>query len=221
MIEHHLQKKVIADLVECETARFADLKPNHIDSNVFTYHLQVLLKQKFITKTTEGTYELTNKGKLYGINSSLRKHDLLAQAHSIILLSVRDENRWLLRRRSVQPLYGKIGFIHGEPIAGETILAAANRILHKRTELKGALTVKGSGYVCLSDDKDLVSYSHFTLLEANNLQGTLKDSDAHGDNLWLQSPDFSSGEMIPSMQTLVEQITKSNLFFLDLSYRIQ
>jgi DNA-binding HxlR family transcriptional regulator len=56
MIDHHIQKQIIADLVECETARFADLKPANLDSNMFTYHLQSLIKQKLITKNDAGKY---------------------------------------------------------------------------------------------------------------------------------------------------------------------
>lgn len=222
MVDHHIQKKIIADLVECETARFADLKPAHIDSNVFTYHLRSLMEQKLITKNEDGLYELTSQGKLYGINSSLRKHDLLSQAHSIILLSVRDENdRWLLRRRLVQPLYGKVGFIHGEPLAGETVVETAARVLQTRTELQGEFVVKGSGYVCLRHNGDLVAYSHFTLLEANKVQGALRASDPHGENVWMTQPDFSGEDMIPSMQDIVNYVLKPGLFFVDLSYDTQ
>lgn len=221
MIEHHLQKKIIADLVECETARYADLKPENIDGNTFTYHLRALTEQKFIIKNTNGKYELTNKGKLYGINSSLPKKDILRQAHSIILLSIRDGDKWLLRKRLVQPMYGKIGFIHGEPAAGKTIFEAAAETLHRRTELSGNFTIKGSGYVCLHENNELLAYSHFTLLEVTNLQGELKTKDSHGENMWLENPDFSNADMIPSMKDVAQHIEKPGVFFADLSYQIK
>lgn len=220
MIEHHLQKQIIATLVEAETARYADLKPKNVDGNTFTYHLHSLQKQKFVIKNEDGLYELTNKGKLYGINSSLKKAELFEQAHSIILLSIRDGDRWLLRKRLVQPLYDKIGFIHGEPIAGETILEAAARTLSRRTNLEGTFTVKGSGYICMKHNEELVAYSHFTLLEVSELKGDLKEADSHGENLWLDKPDFSSSGMIPSMPELVAELAKPGIFFVDLAYTI-
>ncbi len=220
MIEHHLQKQIIADLVECETARYTDLKPKHIEGNIFTYHLQSLLKEKFIQKTSDGKYQLTNKGKLYGVNSSLKKQDLLNQAHSIILLSIQDSDKWLLRRRLVQPMYGKIGFIHGEPVAGETVLESAARILHRRTELSGNFSTRGSGYVCLKNNDDLIAYSHFTLIEVSDLNGQLREGDSHGENVWITNPNFSDADMIPSMQDLVNATNASSLFFLDLSYSV-
>lgn len=220
MTEHHLQKQIIAALVEAETARYADLKPKHIDGNTFTYHLHSLEKQKFIIKNSDGLYELTNKGKLYGINSSLKKAELFEQAHSIILLSIRDGNSWLLRKRLVQPLYGKIGFIHGEPVAGETILEAATRTLARRTDLEGTFAVKGSGYICMNHADELVAYSHFTLVEVGDVRGKLKEADSHGENIWLEQPDFNSPDMIPSMPALAAELEKPGIFFVDLSYSL-
>lgn len=218
MLTHHLQKQIIAKLVECETARYADLKPKQIEGNVFTYHLQALLRDKYVEKTDGGVYQLTNKGKLYGINNALGKEAALQQAHSIILLAIRDGNRWLLRRRLVQPMYGKIGFIHGEPVASKAVLETAAGVLQRRTGLSGDYAVRGSGYICLKHDGELLSYVHFTMLEVSNLTGDLVPKDSHGENLWLTQPDFSHQDMLISMKDLVQRLEKPGLFFADLTY---
>lgn len=218
MVDHYLQKHIIADLVTRSSARYAELKPRAIEGNVFTYHLQSLLKQKLICKNDDGTYSLTSDGQLYGINGSLQARQLLAQAHSIILLSIRDNDRWLLRRRLAQPMLDKVGFIHGEPQAGEPIVQAGDRILHYRTGLSGQMQVKGSGYICLEDDHSLIAYSHFTLLEVTKLRGVLMASDPHGHNAWYDNPNFSAADMIPSMADLVTAMQQPGLFFLDKTY---
>lgn len=221
MVEHHIQKHIIAVLVEHDGARYAELRPKDVDGNIFTYHLRALIAAKLIAKREDGKYVLTTQGKLFGINSSLTKDVSLRKAHSIILLSISDANgRWLLRRRHVQPMCGSIGFIHGEPTAGEPVAIAAANILARRTTLQGAFVVKGSGYVCLTHATELVAYSAFTLIEVTNLEGTLREADSHGENLWLSTPDFSSPAMIPSMADLVHLITRPGLFFLDKSYEI-
>jgi hypothetical protein len=218
MVDHHIQKRIISDLIICESARYAELKPSYIEGNVFTYHLQSLIRQKLIAKNNDGSYSLTNDGKLYGINSSLKAKELLEQAHPIILISVRDGSQWLLRKRLVQPMFGKVGFIHGEPKAGETIQQAGSRILNYRCGLQGQLQVKGSGFVYLQTDELPIAYSNFTLLEATNLEGNLIETDAHGENGWYENPDFSADDMIPSMQDLSEAIIAPGLFFLDKVY---
>lgn len=221
MVDHYLQKRIIADLVESEVARYAELKPGHIEGNVFTYHLHSLIKQKLITKNKDGSYSLTNEGKLFGINGSLKARELLEQAHAIVLLSIQDsEGRWLLRKRLVQPMYGKIGFIHGEPKAGETIEEAGAQTLERRTGLRGYMEVKGSGYICLQDTVGLVAYSSFTLLEVTGLKGELRTADPHGENTWFDNPDFASLDMIPSMVDLTNAVLAPGLFFLDKAYTI-
>jgi predicted transcriptional regulator len=147
MIVHHIQKKIISDLVEARSARFTDLKPHAIDSNVFTYHIQSLTKLGMIEKYSNGVYQLTSKGMLYGINSSLEQKDILKQAHPVLLIVIRDGERWLLRKRTVQPMFGKLGFIHGEPRADETIEVSARRELLRRTGLTAGLSVKGFGFI--------------------------------------------------------------------------
>lgn len=220
MVDHHLQKRIIVQLVECETAHYAELKPPNIEGNVFTYHLKALLRDRLIEKTIEGTYQLTNAGKLFGINASLKKKEILAQAHPIILLSILDGDRWLLRKRLVQPLYGKIGFIHGEPMAGQTIEEAAAATLKRRTGLTGEFVVRGSGYIRFSQDEELIAFSQFTLLKVSKLKGTLIKSDQHGENIWLDKPDFNGTDMIPSMLELVKNLSISSLFFVDLNLKV-
>lgn len=219
MVEHHIQKEIITKLVECETARYADLKPANIEGNVFTYHLQSLMRDGLVVKNDAGLYMLTSAGKLFGINSSLKKKDLLLQAHAIILLSIRDDHgRWLLRRRLVQPMYGAVGFIHGEPVAGQSVYAAAAHTLERRTGMSGEFQFKGSGYICLRNKEEIISYTQFSLFEVANLQGGLQASDSHGENIWLEKPDFSAADMIPSMADLAAKVVEPGLFFADLQY---
>ncbi len=220
MIDHHIQKRVIRLLVENENARYSDLKPKNIEGNVFSYHLQNLIKRELIAKDSEGSYYLTSIGKLYGINSSTKNKDILSQAHSIILLSVKENNKWLLRKRLVQPMYGKIGFMHGEPMAGETIFESAKRILEYRCGLNGVFKVRGTGFICIKEREELVAYSNFTLLEGTDLTGVFYEKDSHGENTWYENPDFSSQEMIPSMLDMVSKIERPDMFFLDKTYSI-
>src|SRR3954470_18798682 len=99
MLEHHLQKEILHALVLCDSARFAELKPHGVDGNIFTYHLQQLIKQKYVSKTAEGSYQLTSAGKRLGVTSELNAQERLEEAHPVIFLVVREGNRWLLRRR--------------------------------------------------------------------------------------------------------------------------
>lgn len=221
MLEHHLQKDILVKLVVCESARFAELKPKNIDGNLFTYHLQQLIRQKYVKKCDDGSYCLTPQGKALGINSQLSPKEYLEQAHDILLLAVKKDNAWLLRRRLAQPMFGRYGFVHGEPIATETITETATKILAQKTGLTAIFTPRGSGYVRIFLGDDLESFTSFTLLEATDVKGTLKPKVGNGENSWLEGPELTGDDMVPSMASLVAAIEKDDSFFFsELTYHL-
>ena len=151
----------------------------------------------------------------------LRGKELLEQAHSIILMCLRTkEEGWLLRKRIAQPMYGKVGFVHAEPIANETVLETAAKTFTARTGLVADFEPAGSGYVKLLSGEALESFTHFTLFTANSYTGTLEKKLRNGENYWDKDPDFSDPLMIPSMPDLVNLLKKDEVFYVDLSYQV-
>ena len=49
-VTHHIQKYIIDVLMFHEMARFRDLRPPKVDTNLFTYHLNALVKSGMIEK---------------------------------------------------------------------------------------------------------------------------------------------------------------------------
>lgn len=221
MHEHHIQKQILLSLVLGDGLRFADLKPPDIDSNVFTYHLKQLIKEKLVIKQEDGLYQLTPLGRVGGINIHLSKKQLLEQAHSIILMCLRTkQDGWLLRKRIAQPMYGRVGFVHAEPIAEEPALETATRCFEERTGLSAVFRPAGSGYVRLLHSNDLESFTHYTLFTADKYTGDFIKIRRNGENYWDKKPDFQDPSMIPSMPDLVKLLEKDVLFYADLNYQV-
>jgi hypothetical protein len=63
-IIHHIQKYIIDVLMYQQVARFRDLRPPKTDTNLFSYHLNSLLKSGMVTKV-EGGYSLSMAGLSY------------------------------------------------------------------------------------------------------------------------------------------------------------
>jgi hypothetical protein len=219
MIDHHLQKQILHTLVGRESARFADLRPQTVDSNVATYHIQQLLKQGLIEKREDGRYYLTPQGKIAGTTVSLSKKELFHEAHTVLFLAAKNKNsEWLLRRRLVQPLYGMSGFVHGEPIACEPVAETASEIFKQRTGLSAQFEPRGSGYITLMEGDVHQSFIHFTLLYTEQFEGELLTSTNHGENYWYTG-DFSEQDIIPSMKSLIDALENSNEhFYVELTY---
>lgn len=218
---HHIQKDILEKLVKTPSARFSELRPKELDGNIFTYHLRQLIAERYVSKNEDGSYYLTHKGKLAGINIQLSAMDSLKQAHSVLFMAaINDKGEWLLRKRLVQPAYGQAGFIHYEPTAGEPIETTAKKALKIRSGLEADFNVKGTGYISLTSNAELESYIHFTLLVAENVKGHMIQGSPTGENFWYTG-DFTEDYMIPSMKDLVSHVLHSTgIFFADLSYEL-
>jgi len=114
-INHHIQKHILDVLMYRKMARFRDLRPSKTDTNLFTYHLQALVKSGVIEKV-EGGYALSPKGLSYVDRVSAEQKTIRTQPKIITMLVVQNgEGDILLQRRTKQPYidtwtlpYGKI-----------------------------------------------------------------------------------------------------------------
>ena len=63
--DHYIDRHIVQVLTLRKSARYRDLRPPHVDSNLFNYHRKVLIRESIIQKSTEGQYELAPKGLRY------------------------------------------------------------------------------------------------------------------------------------------------------------
>ena len=114
-VNHHIQKHILDVLMYQKVARFRDLRPPKTDTNLFTYHLNSLVKLKLVVKT-EGGYALSTVGLSYIDRVSTESKTIRTQPKIITMLVVQNgEGDILLQRRTKQPYidtwtlpYGKI-----------------------------------------------------------------------------------------------------------------
>lgn len=220
MLEHHLQKQMLHTLIKYDAARFADLRPKQVDSNIATYHLQQLIKQGLVEKR-DGRYYTTAQGKVAGATVTLTHTEQLAQAHTVFFIAVQNSGgAWLLRKRHFHPMLHKSGFVHGEPTAGQAISETAAVTLSEKTGLyASSFTPRGSGFITLLNEESLPeSFIHFTLLLATNVTGELIPECGSGENYWY-SGDFEGEDLIPSMPVLMDLLQqKPEHFYVELTY---
>lgn len=114
-IKHHIERSIIAYLLTHEYARFSDMRPPKVDTNLFTYHLKLLVKKDYLQKTEKG-YTLSDKGLMYVDRISTDKMRLRSQPKIITMLLIQDGyGNVLLQQRTKQPYintwtlpYGKL-----------------------------------------------------------------------------------------------------------------
>ena len=68
-VKHIIQKNILSILTEQKIARFRDMRPARVDSNLYSYHLKLLQKNRLIEKNAEG-YSLSKSGQAFIVASS-------------------------------------------------------------------------------------------------------------------------------------------------------
>lgn len=114
-VTHHIQKFIIDVLMYQKSARFRDLRPPRVDTNLFTYHLNSLVKQGMVDKVPGG-YALSPTGLSYVDRVSTEKKTIRTQPKIITMLVIQNgDGDILLQRRTKQPYidtwtlpYGKL-----------------------------------------------------------------------------------------------------------------
>lgn len=114
-IKHHIGRSIVGHLQTHEYARFSEMRPKGVDTNLFTYHLKLLMKTNHVVKTDQG-YTLGPEGLLYVDRVSSEKMRLRTQPKIITMLLIQDGyGNILLQKRVKQPHintwtlpYGKI-----------------------------------------------------------------------------------------------------------------
>ncbi len=221
MITHHLQKSIIRKLGGFEKAHFSDIQLGKVEGNIFTYHLQQLVKQDYIQKDEAGLYSVTAKGKNYLVKSGRPSHESPTEAHSVLLLVVSRNDEWLVRKHLMQPNLGLYGFVHGEPQPDEGVTVTAAKRLEQKTGLQANFVVRASGLIRIYKNNELESFSHCVVLHAENPTGNLLPGDSTGENHWVSAKAFSETHYLPSVPALHELIlTASGTTFFDKTYQL-
>lgn len=158
-VNHHIQKFIIDVLMYKKVARFRDLRPPKTDTNLFTYHLNSLVKQAMVQKV-EGGYALSTIGLSYVDRVSVEKKVIRTQPKIITMLVVQNgEGDILLQRRTKQPYIDTWTLPYGKlHVEDESVKEAAQREAFEKLGLKNQeMEHAGDCYIRVSAGGELVS----------------------------------------------------------------
>ncbi|MBP6037741.1 MAG: NUDIX hydrolase [Candidatus Saccharimonas sp.] len=237
-ITHHIQRSILGALMTREFARFRDLKPENVDTNLFSYHLKLLQRDKYVRKTDSG-YTLAEKGLQHVDRVNVDRMRLRTQPKIITMLLIQDGyGKILLQKRQKQPYintwtlpYGKIH------IADESVQAAAQREArdklgfdaHKVRHVGDCYILTGN-YTAVDaqsyaagkfSDGDTLHITHdkIWVVDSRTLAHIVRfetDAIAASETLiWVDPLDLASHRLAPAVEQIVSRAFFNDNFFFE------
>lgn len=211
-VTHHIQKHILEVLMYQQVARFRDLRPPRADTNLFTYHLNSLVKAGVVAKVAGG-YTLSAAGLSYVDRVSTEKKTVRTQPKIITMLVVQNsEGEVLLQRRTKQPYidvwtlpYGKLH------IEDPTISIAAEREAREKLGIDTQeLEHAGDCYIRVHVGEDLLSttLTHVFRFYTDEIQET--------DTLkWVKPHKVSLLKLAPAVEEVMARTFFKDPFFFE------
>lgn len=165
---HFIQKYILDNLIYAQYLRNRDMRPPHIESNLYQYHLKRLIDSGYVKKAQQG-YELSTKGLQYADKHSSDLKTQRPQPKLVTILIIENEKgEVLLVKRDKQPFIGLYNLPSGKIHEGESLIEAGMRELLEKTGITDEINLVPSGTVHLTvaDGSDVISESYGFVLYA-------------------------------------------------------
>jgi ADP-ribose pyrophosphatase YjhB (NUDIX family) len=213
-LTHHIQKQIVSVLMYQKFARFRDLRPPKIDTNLFSYHLKLLQKNKFIDKTPDG-YTLTQKGILYIDRVTTSTLDVRSQPKIITMLLVQNSSGdILLFRRRRQPYTNTWTLPYGKlHIDDQSLLQAAHREANEKLALDDEnleIIHAGDCYIRIRDDNETLMTTLSHIFRFNSDDVVLNDYLQ-----WVQPHKLHTIKLAPAVEKIVARAFFKDPYFFE------
>lgn len=238
LINHHIERSIVGYLMTHEYARFKDMRPPKVDTNLFSYHLKLLLKGEYVAKTEKG-YTLSRKGLIYVDRVNAEKMRPRTQPKIITMLLVQDGyGKILLQKRTKQPYINTWTLPYGKLHIDDTsvIDAARREATEKLAFTPHKLRHVGDCYITvmyhanytrdttgsgLLTDGDVIGIasSEEPTIETRTLVHLVRfESDAiqaSADLQWVEPLDLSKLSLAPAVEKIVARAFFGDVFFFE------
>ncbi len=192
---HNIQMLILRELLFNPNSKFTQLNIKGLSSDHFSYHVNTLIKDGFVTKKDQ-KYSLTPEGKEFA--NRMDTDDAVIEKQpkiAVMIVAIKDngENKqYLVQERTKEPYYGYKGFITGKIRYGEKVIETAKRELKEEAGLDcEELHIKRivHNHVVLDSSGELVEDKMFYIVTAINPSGEISDT-RNGRNFWVTKEEF-------------------------------
>ncbi len=211
-LEHHIQKHIVNVLMHQNYARFRDMRPPNIDTNLYSYHLKLLQKNKFVEKTSEG-YRLGVNGVVYvdRINISSLKVRLQPKIVTMLVIQNSDGDVLLFKRKR-QPFIDTWTLPYGKlHVDDDSIVTAVKREMTEKLNLeKVSPDHAGECYIRIRHADEIVmsTLGHIFYLETDEIVETDRIK-------WARPHKLSEYDLAPAVEQIVARTFFRDPYFFE------
>lgn len=209
---HNIQHTILSNLATVESARFSSLKPENTETNLYSYHLNVLIRQGYVQKS-QGVYRLTAAGLAYADRMSKEKVSIRIQPKIITMTVLIDENNAVyMYPKHKQPFIGKWNLPSGKiHLDDPDISAAAKReIKEKLGVVLDGVSHVGDAYIRVRSGHDLIStvFAHIFTKRVRSMDVVTEFG------AWMSSDDRKEAQLAPAINEIIDSaLTAKSRFF--------
>ncbi|MBC8495552.1 NUDIX domain-containing protein [archaeon] len=199
------KERIIQKLIHKPVMSFNELWDKQGSSNLFTYHLNSLIKDKLVEKTEKG-YQLTHKGKKQAayIEGETGKDAKFPLVGSIVVVFNEDKDKVLMMQRKKEPFYNYWGFVGGKLTFEQYILECAKEELDQEAGLECDLELKGL-FSSKTYNNEKLSYNHqMFIVKGVNPRGKLKKETREGSPKWINIKDVEKLTKFPNVPYVID-----------------
>lgn len=199
---HPIQLSILQDLLFAESRKYSEMKPYEMEGSQFSFHLDKLIKDKFVVKNPTGLYSLTTKGKEYSNRMDTQKKLMKIQTKSTTQLCsfriINGTKEYLIYKRLKNPFYGYFGFPTHKFWFGENILEAAKKGLFEETNMKGEPKLKAIRHYRVYYNNKVVEDKIMYIYLFDSPKGELKNKK-DGEFFWTSEQKIAKlkGNFLP------------------------
>ena len=221
--EHHLQSEIFARLRTAKSLRYSELRDPAIESSLFMYHLNDLIRQKLVEKVGRGEYALAPAGVMLAQTFSGETGKPRQGVLGYTLLFLRsDKGNWFVLERTKHPYVGMYACISGKLHMNETLQEAVSRELTDFTD--GQLSdispaYKGYASVMIQKGEQLTHICG-PVWFADKVPEVELRPVRHGIARWMDWKAEQYDKFIPGWKEIVEMIEQGKPAYLDLAFVI-
>lgn len=217
---HHIQHYILTKLSVAKWAKFSEMRPPKVDSNAYSYHLKLLLKQQLIEKHAEKGYRLSPRGMTQVDRMSATELNVRLQPKIITMcLLYNEDDKVLLLAKSKQPFIGAWTFasgkLHMEDGGARTAMV---REIVERVAIQDneTLTHVADVYINASIGGQLVSAILAHVFTMQVAQAAIERQDV----IWADEQDWQRLQLAPGIKEVYELIENNKNTFTYAEYTI-